>query len=280
MLNPFSRHFGSGAFGVASRTASYIAKGIFVPFACLALQAAPVLAQDFYLSGGLGLNLQGDTSNQGVLYDSFTTGEVTGVSPPLTLPAGTSLDWSTRYDTGAFYGVALGWYLASVRVELEYSRTEADIDGHHGANANGTDLSAIDAGVLLSGNVGDVGTSTSAALADGRGDIATDTWMLNVFYDFDLEYGIVPYLGLGLGVSANDLNFQPSGVALLNDDDQVFSYQVFTGVNYALNPVWSVYANYRYRNADGAKVYATQLPVRFDMDIDNHLLDFGIRFSF
>ena len=268
MCKPLLRYLGSGI------------KGTLVPLVCLALQTSPVLAEDFYLSGGLGFNWQGDTSNRGALYDSFTTGEVSGVSPPLTLPAGTALNWSTRYDTGAFYGVALGWYLAPVRVELEYARSDADIDGHRGAHANGVELSAVDAGVLISGNVGDVGTSTATALADERGDITTDTWMLNVFYDFDLEYGIVPYLGLGLGVSASDLKFQPSGVALLNDDDQVFSYQVLTGVNYALSPMWSVYANYRYRNADGAKFYASELPVRFDMDIDNHLLDFGIRFSF
>src|SRR5690606_33876272 len=125
---------------------------------------------------GLGINFQDDTSNRGDLVGSFTTGQVTGVTPPLTLPVGAPVSWSTQYDDGMFYSLAAGRNFQSFRFELEYSWTEADIDSHRGVNAGGIDLSAIDAGVLISGNVGDLGTSTAALVADGRGDIDTDTW--------------------------------------------------------------------------------------------------------
>src|SRR5690606_10941923 len=162
-------------------------------FSGLVLLASSASAQDFYVSGGLGINFQDDTANRGALVSGFTTGQVTGVTPPLSLSAGTPVSWSTQYDDGMFFSLAAGWTFESFRFEAEYSWTEADIDGHRGVNAGGIDLSAIDAGVLISGNVGDLGVNTAALVADGRGDIDTDTWMLNAYYDFDLGNRFTPY---------------------------------------------------------------------------------------
>lgn len=246
----------------------------------LVLLASSASAQDFYVSGGLGLNFQDDTSNRGTLFNSFTTGQVTGVTPPLTLPAGAPVSWSTDYDDGMFYSLAFGRKLGSFRVEAEYSWSEADIDSHQGVNAGGIDLSAIDAGVLISGNVGDLGVSTAALVADGRGDIDTDTWMINAYYDFDLGNGFTPYVGVGLGLSESELVFQPSGVAVLNDEDRVFAWQLMGGVSYAFSDKLSVYGNYRYRTADDMEFNASLLPARFNIDVEAQTLDIGIRYSF
>jgi opacity protein-like surface antigen len=249
-------------------------------FSGLMLLASSVSAQDFYVSGGLGLNFQDDTSNRGVLVRPFTTGQVTGVTPPLTLPAGAPVSWSTQYDDGMFFSLAAGWKMESFRFEAEYSWSEADIDGHRGVNAGGIDLSAIDAGVLVSGNVGNLGVSTAALVADGRGDIDTDTWMLNAYYDFDLGNGFTPYVGLGLGLSESELVFNPSGVAVLSDEDRVFAWQAMGGVSYALSDTLSVYGNYRYRTADDMEFSASLLPARFNIDVEAQSLDIGIRYGF
>lgn len=249
-------------------------------FSGLVLLASSASAQDFYVSGGLGINFQDDTANRGALVSGFTTGQVTGVTPPLSLSAGTPVSWSTQYDDGMFFSLAAGWKYESFRFEAEYSWTEADIDSHRGVNAGGIDLSAIDAGVLISGNVGDLGVNTAALVADGRGDIDTDTWMLNAYYDFDLGNRFTPYVGLGLGLSETEVVFNPSGVAVLSDDDRVFAWQVMGGVSYAFSDTLSLYGNYRYRTADDMEFSASLLPARFNIDVEAQSLDIGIRYSF
>ena len=246
----------------------------------LVLVASSAAAQDFYVSGGLGMNFQDDTSNRGELFRSFTTGQVTGVTPPLTLPVGAPVSWSTEYDEGLFSSLALGWKLESFRLEAEYSWTQADIESHRGVNAGGIDLSAIDAGVLLTGRVGNLGVSTAALVADDRGDIDTDTWMVNGYYDFDLGNRLTPYVGVGLGLSESELVFNPSGVAVLSDEDRVFAWQVMGGVSYAFSDRLSVYGNYRYRTADDMEFSASLLPARFNIDVEAQSLDFGIRYGF
>lgn len=246
----------------------------------LVLLASSAAAQEFYVSGGLGLNFQDDTSNQGNFVRSFTTGQVTGVTPPLTLPAGAPVSWSTQYDDGMFFSLAAGLKLDTFRFEAEYSWTEADVDGHRGVNAGGIDLSAIDAGVLITGNRGNLGVSTAALVAEDGGDIDTDTWMLNAYYDFDLGNGFTPYVGLGLGLSDGELVFNPSGVAVLSDEDRVFAWQAMGGVSYALSETFTVYGNYRYRTADDMEFSASLLPARFNIDVEAQSLDIGIRYGF
>jgi len=253
---------------------------VALTFSGLMLLASSASAQDFYVSGSLGINFQDDTSNRGDLVSGFTTGQVTGVTPPLRLPVGAPVSWSTQYDDGMFYSLALGWKFETFRFEAEYSWSEADIDGHRGVNAGGIDLSAIDAGVLISGNVGKLGVSTAALVADGRGDIDTDTWMLNAYYDFDLGSRFTPYVGLGLGISESELVFQPSGVAVLSDDDRVFAWQLMGGVSYAFSDTLSLFANYRYRTADDMEFRASLLPARFNIDVESQSLDIGIRYGF
>ncbi len=254
--------------------------GVALTFSSLLLLAAAASAQDFYVSGGLGLNFQDDTANGGALVRSFTTGQVTGVTPPRTLPAGAPVSWSTQYDNGGFFNLALGWKRESFRFEGEYSWTQADLDGHLGVTAGGIDLSAIDAGVLITGTVRDLGVSTAALVADDGGDIDTDTWMLNAYYDFDIGNRFTPYVGLGLGLSESELVFNPSDVALLTDEDRVFAWQLMGGVSYALRDTLSVYGNYRYRSADDMEFSASLLPARFNIDVEAQSLEIGVRYGF
>jgi opacity protein-like surface antigen len=259
---------------------AFPAARVALTFSGLVLLASSAAAQDFYVSGGLGLNFQDDTSNRGALVRPFTTGQVTGVTPPLTLPVGAPVSWSTQYDDGGFYSLAFGRKFESFRLEAEYSWTQADIDGHRGVNAGGIDLSAVDAGVLITGNVGNLGVSTAALVADGRGDIDTDTWMLNAYYDFDLGSRLTPYVGVGLGLSESELVFNPSGVAVLSDEDRVFAWQLMGGVSYAFSDTLSLYGNYRYRTADDMEFSASLLPARFNIDVESQSLDIGIRYGF
>ena len=123
-------------------------------------QIGATAAAEIYVAGTYGIVDQDDSNNSGNFTSDFTTGAVTGVNPPLTIPAGSPVVWETDFDKGDQWSLAIGYKLNNFRVELEYARTTSDIDTHKGVSAAGIDLTAIDAGVLISGNVGDLGVHT------------------------------------------------------------------------------------------------------------------------
>lgn len=245
------------------------------------LAASGASAQDFYISGSLGQSFTDDVSTNGSFASAFTTGTVTGVNPPLTLPAGAPVRWSTDLDDGMFYSLALGLDTDFLRYEFEYSQAGFDINSHRDVTAGGIALGAIDAGVLISGNVGDLGVSVANLVADGRGEIETASYMLNALYDFDLGMAITPYVGIGLGNTTFDVHYIPGGVEVIDDESNEFAWQLLAGASYAINDTAQVYASWRYRDGERPGVPSTLLPARFTLDSDGtHTLDVGIRYAF
>ena len=242
--------------------------------------SVPAFSQSFYVSGSAGRNYQDDTSNNGAFTSAFTTGAVTGVNPPLNIPAGSAVSWTTDYDNGNAFNLAVGMIRDNYRFELEYSQTEADVDRHQGVTAAGIDLSAIDAGVLISGNVGDLGVSTAALVAAGQGELETSTLMLNAYYDYKTDSAFTPYVGVGIGTATTDLEFSPSGVGVISDDDNTFVYQLILGASYSFTDKLDAFASYVYRDADEASLNASLLPARFEINNESSLLNVGLKFSF
>jgi opacity protein-like surface antigen len=241
----------------------------------------PAQAQDFYVSGSIGRGYPDNVTNQGIFTSGFTTGQVTGVNPPLTLPSGAPVNWRTNLDDGEFYGFAIGMKTGFLRYEVDYTWSKFGVSTHRGVNAGGINLSGIDAGVLLTGNVGDIGVSVANLVATDSGDIDTTTLMLNAFYDFDTGSKLTPYIGLGLGWMNVDLTYQPGGVGVIRDDDNVFAYQLVGGLNYEVNDSISVFASYRYRDSRDARVRSSLLPAAFDIEgTSSSTIDLGIRYSF
>jgi len=239
------------------------------------------LAAPFYVSGSIGLVDQDDSSTDGKFTSDFTTGTVTGVNPPLTIPAGNKVGWNTTFDDGEAFNLAFGVVLfESFRVELEYSATEADVDKHTGVSAAGIDLTDIDAGVLLTGNVGDLGVSVGDLVANGKGSLETETFFLNGFYDFHNSTDFTPFIGAGIGYSNIDVDYKPSNVKIINDDDDVVSYQISGGVSYAFNEFFHVVGSVRYRTSDDASVNSSLLPAKFDIENESMMYDIGVRYHF
>jgi opacity protein-like surface antigen len=217
-------------------------------------------AQDFYVSGSVGQGFPGNVNNQGAFTSPFTTGQVTGVNPPLTLPAGDPVSWRTNLNNGEFWSLAAGMKSGALRYEAEYTWSKFGVSSHRGVNAGGIDLSNIDAGVLLTGNVGDLGLSVANLLASDSGDFDTTTLMVNVYYDFDTGTKLTPYVGLGLGWMNVELTYRPGDVGVIRDDDNVFAYQLIGGLNYEVNDRFSVFTSYRYRDNRDATVRSSLLP--------------------
>jgi len=235
---------------------------------------------DYYIAGSYGLTSQEKSNNTGVFTSNFTTGSVTGVTPPLQIPSGNPVGWQTSFDTGDMYTLAVGRKLGQFRVELEFSRSNADVKTHRGVSAAGLDLSGIDAGVLISGNVGDLGVSVADLVADGRGRIKTNGFHVNGFYDFDMGTALTPFIGFGLGQSKVDVNYTPSGVSVIRNNDRVVSLQVFAGLEYAINENFSIVGSARYRESDDANVRSSLLPAGFDIENQSYVLDIGVRYKF
>ncbi len=242
--------------------------------------SVPAFSQSFYISGSAGQNYQDDTSNNGTFTSAFTTGAVTGVTPPLNIPAGNPVTWKTDYDNGNVFNLAIGMSRDNYRFELEYSQTQFDVDSHQGVSVAGIELSTIDAGVLISGNAGDLGVSTAALVAAGQGELETSTLMLNAYYDYKTDSAFTPYVGIGIGTATTDLEFSPSGVGIISNDDNTFVYQLIIGASYAFSDNLGAFASYVYRDADEASLDASLLPARFDINNESSLLNAGLKFSF
>lgn len=260
------------------RTSHFLHTGIAV----LALAAGTAAqAQDFYVSGSLGRTFADDISTNGSFARTFTTGTVTGVNPPLQIPAGAPVRWRTNIDDSNFYSVAFGLDTDFLRYEFEYSRAKFDIDSHRDVTAAGLALGALDAGVLIAGNVGDLGISVANLVADGRGEIDTASYMLNVYYDFDLGMAVLPYIGVGIGNTTHDVNYRPGGVQVIDDEANQFSWQLLAGLSYDINDVLKLQGTWRFRDGEDAGVRSTLLPARFDLGSSGtHTLEVGIRYAF
>ncbi len=248
-------------------------------FAITILMSATTAAE-LYVGGSYGIVDQDDSSNSGTFTGDFTTGTVTGVNPPLTIPAGNPVGWKTEFDSGDQWTLALGWKLNNFRIELEYARSSSDVDTHKGVSAAGIDLTAIDAGVLISGNTGDLGASVGALAANGRGEIETDSFFLNGYYDFENDSAFTPFVGVGIGNTEVDVEYAPSGVGVISDDDSGTSYQAIAGVDYEITEGFDVVFSIHYLDGDDATVRSSLLPAEFDIENESLSYRLGVRYTF
>ncbi len=248
--------------------------------AAMLLSASVSHANQFYISGSYGYADIDDVDSNGTFTSDFTTGTVTGVNPPLVIGSGNAVEWDTDLDSGDAYSLSFGMFFDNFRVELEYAASSADIDSHDDVTAAGLALGAIDAGVLISGNVGDLGVSVADLVAAGEGEVETETIFVNGFYDFRNDSKWVPFVGVGIGYATVDVSYEPSNVAIIDDDDDVFAYQLMAGLAYQLNDQIAVSASLRYRDYEEATVNSSLLPAEFDIELDEMVYDVGFRYSF
>ena len=90
--------------------------------------------------------------------------------------------------------------------------------------------------------------------------------MLNAYYDYKTNSAFTPYVGIGLGTATTDLEFSPSAVGVISDDDNTFVYQLILGASYTFTENLGAFASYIYRDADEASLNGTLLPARFEIN--------------
>lgn len=186
-----------------------------------------------------------------------------GVSGALTYVDETNVDVGNRtvgdveFDSG--YGVtgAVGYTPGPTGTLLDYTRFEVEI-GHR---------------------VNDTENFTAGGAVSGlSGEIKEYSYMANVYFDFDTQTQVSPYVGAGIGLATVTLE-SPS--LAVDNDDSVFAYQFMAGLGwqpeFMLNTV--LQAGYRYHaTSNPSFTNAAGLGVEHEYGV--HSLEAGARFRF
>jgi opacity protein-like surface antigen len=154
------------------------------------------------------------------------------------------------------------------------------VDTHTGVTAGGAALGAADAAVLITG-AAPLGATVADIVADGQGDITSVGYAVNGYYDLPIQdTPFSAYAGLGLGIAEVDVDYSPSGVAIVDDTEMVGFYQVMVGGSYAISEGVEAFGGYRYRMSQDAETDSVLVPSSLDIENQNHILEVGVRYSF
>lgn len=96
------------------------------------------------------------------------------------------------------------------------------------------------------------------------GDLKTKLAMINLYYDFDVNWPVKPFVGAGIGYAWHDGSINDvSGLATsISESTSGYAWQVGGGLQYPVNDDFSVIGSYRY--IDGA-----------DLDFGGYNIDYG-----
>ena len=133
---------------------------------------------------------------------------------------------------------------------------------------------------------GDVGTFTFPA-AGVTGDADTDLSFLalfaNVYYDFELDFPVRPYVGGGVGFATVDIGGVNTPDFQLEGDDTVFAFNLQAGASYAVTENVELFAGYRYIQLEDASFDATvggAAAGSLDAEYSTHEVLAGVRVFF
>lgn len=235
-------------------------------------------AKRFYVSGYGGANFQHESENRG-LAQAFTTGDI-GNGTTLTFADNTEYAWETDYDVGYVYGGEVGFKTQKGwRFGLEGTRSVANVDSHEDVFLAGTEISALDA-ATLTGSPTALGVSVGDTLAVGEGEIEQYGAFLNGYYDFNKGGRFRPYVGVGVGLVDVEVEYNPSGVGIIDGSDTVFGYQGRIGASYTVKGPLDVFTEYTYRATDGVNVQNDLFAGTLEVENDQSLVTAGLRYNF
>ena len=256
---------------------SKITFGTAVLAAAIAVPASAQTTPGPYIGLSGGVALPGDSNNSGE-----TTATIPATDDFGEIPAGTDVAWETDFDTGFAINGQVGYAFENgVRVELEGSYTKYDVDSHEELTVGGANIDAVDVAVLTRGEADDDNPTVGAVLADGQGDVSNFGIFANAFYDIETGSGFKPYVGAGVGYQWVDVDYQPSGVPVGDDDDGTFAYQLMAGASFAVTDTVDLFGQYTYRDTfSDADIPLTLLPATLGVESQQSLVTAGVRVRF
>jgi len=254
------------------------------PGKCIAAMGAALMicsaatAQDWYVSGSIGVNAQADSDNAGQT-GAFTTGNL-GDGSTLDVAEGTPYGWQTEFETGLAVAGEFGLdYDGALRSGVEIVYTRSDVDTHSGVTLGGGDIGALDA-AALAGAPDPLGVTIADLVADGQGELTSTGVFLNAYYDFNRSGDFRPYVGAGIGFLDVDVEYAPSGVGIIDDGETKFAYQLKAGVSFQASETWEVFGEYAYRASEDIAVTNDLFPGTLDIENQQNLFSVGARYRF
>lgn len=194
--------------------------------AAFALAPLPALAEGdsgLYVSGFIGAGFPGDVELTGI--QNPEAGSPGAIGAPARI--------DTEFDNDVTFGVAVGYDtpweffgLFNTRLELEYSRIEADVSG----------------GSFNSGN------------QPFSGDATIDFFLINNYSDiiWDDNQTVIPYVGGGIGIASVDADIRYAGGGapapnfVATGEDEGLAGTIAGGLTWLTGSPWEVYGEARY----------------------------------
>ncbi len=247
--------------------------------AVLAVAAFPsaALADGPYVGVSGGIVLPEDSTNEGE-----TTAEVPATPDFGSIPVGSEVAWDTEFDNGFALGGQVGYAFDNgLRVELEGSYNEYGVDTHSNLTVGGAVLDGVDSAVLTRGAADAANPTVGAVLADGTGDVTNFGLFGNVFYDLQTGSGFKPYVGAGIGYQWTDVEYAPSEIAVADESDGGFAYQLMAGASFEVTESLELFGQYTYRDrTEDAEIPLSLLPATLDVESAQSLVTAGVRVKF
>lgn len=239
------------------------------------LVSVPAFAESGpYIGFSGGLALPENSENAGEFTET-----VPGTSDFGEIPDGTPLSWNTDFDNGFALGAQIGYaFNNGVRVELEGTYTEYDVNRHFGLTAGGMNLDDVNVAVLTRGDADPDNPRVGAVIADGRGRVSNLGLFGNVFYDIDAGDGFKPFVGAGIGFQSTDVRYNPSGVSVGDGRDESFAYQLMAGASFEVSEDFEIFGQYTYRaNTDRAEIDLSLVPADLGIESAQSIISAGVR---
>lgn len=245
-----------------------------VTAAMLAAFSLPALAHaQTYVGVSGGITLPNDSKNTGTF-----TANVPATASAGAIPADTSLEWDTDFKSGYNISGQFGYRMdGGLRIEAEGFYQRNGINNHSnlavgGANIDGADVSVLTRGTPAAGN-----PTVGTVLNSGIGSVKSYGAFANMYYDLNGGGSFSPYVGGGIGVARNTVDFQPSNVNVGKGSDTNLAFQLGAGATYKISPSFELYGQYNYRDLGKNKFALTLLPADLEVQTKQSMFSLGVR---
>jgi len=130
-------------------------------------------------------------------------------------------------------------------------------------------------------DVQDMGVGTGPTEASG--EIGLFAAMANFYGDLDLDWGVVPYAGFGIGYGLLEVDAESRDTLQIGDEASVFVWNVMAGATVPYGEVTELSLGYRYLATTDPELDSRVTgrgARRLDSEYDAHELVMAVRFSY
>jgi hypothetical protein len=247
----------------------------------LALAIIPILAIPTTASAQTYIGISGGASKA---HKSKNRGQFTSEVPATTapnavngsIPSGTTVGWTTKFDTGYNISAQLGKRLENgLRVEGEFTYSRNGVKRHRGVTVGGANIDGADASILTRGTT--AGATVGTVVNSGIGRQKSYGVMANAYYDIGgAEAVFQPYVGAGIGLQRTKFDYRPSNIDVGQGKDTNFAWQGMVGATYKMGSA-ELFGQYNYRDAGKTKMRLDLIPADLNAKSRQSIFSLGVR---